>query len=176
MAPQRSTSNLPGLSLMEQTPIIIEKILLDVPDSTLAWKPSKIRWSIGEVLAHLTEVEQVFRERTRLMAQEEMPKIASYDQNAAYAAGKYSTEGGREQLKKFCHERDRSLSLLRYLPEASLGRAGQHSKIGRITISELMNEWAFHDLGHIKQISELYRASHFYPKMGGFKTYYTVNP
>jgi hypothetical protein len=176
MAPQRSSSNLPGLTLLEQTPIIIEKILLDVPDSTLTWKPAKDRWSVTEVLAHLADIDRVFRERTRRMAQEDMPKLEGYDQNAAYAAGKYSTESGREQLKTFCHERDRSLSLLRYLPEAALGRAGQHSDLGRITISDLLNEWAFHDLGHIKQISELYRASHFYPKMGSFKTYYTVQP
>ncbi len=26
-----------------------------------------------------------------------------------------------------------------------------------------MNEWAFHDLGHIRQIAELYRAHAFYP-------------
>jgi hypothetical protein len=172
----RAASALPGLAFLEQSPIIYEKILLDVPDSTMAWKPASDRWSIGEVLAHLTDIEVVFRERAHRMATEEMPVLAGYDQNAAYSAGKYSNGHGREQLRKFCHERDRSLSLLRYLPEAAAARAGQHSDLGRITIAELLNEWAFHDLGHIKQISEIYRASHFYPKMGPFKTYYTVKP
>ena len=56
----RASSNLPGISLLEQTPIIIEKILLDVPDSTLGWKPAMDRWSISEVLAHMTEYDQIF--------------------------------------------------------------------------------------------------------------------
>jgi hypothetical protein len=171
----RASSNLPGISLLEQTPIIIEKILLDVPDSTLGWKPAMDRWSISEVLAHMTETEQIIRERLRRIAQEDMPSIKSFDQNASYAAGKYAGLG-REHLRNFCHERDRSLSLLRYLPEAALGRAGKHAEIGTVTISDHLHEWAFHDLGHIKQIAELYRARQFYPKMGGFKTYYTVKP
>ncbi len=174
--PPRSLQNLPGLSLLEQTPIIIEKILLDVPDSTLSWKPASDRWSISEVLAHLADVEQANRDRTRRMAQEDSPKLESYDQNAIYATGKYSGGSGRERLHTFCHERDRTLSMLRYLSDGALGRAGQHASIGRITLSDLLHEWAFHDLGHIRQISELYRSAAFYPKMGAFKTFYTVKP
>lgn len=171
----RSSVNLPGVGLLEQSPIIIEKILIDVPDSTLGWKPAMDRWSVSEVLAHLTEFDQIFRERIRRIAQENIPLLDSYDQNAAYAAGKYSGSG-REHLRNFCHERDRSLSLLRYLPEGALARAGKHAEIGQVSITDLLHTWAFHDLGHIKQISELYRARQFYPKMGGFKTYYTVRP
>lgn len=175
MPAPRSPQTMPGFSLLEQTPIILEKILLDMPDSTLGWKAATDRWSVSEVLAHMAEIEQVFRERIRRMAQEENPGLAPYDQNAACAAGKYAGLG-RENLRKFCHERDRSLSLLRYLPESALARAGQHAEIGKITVSDHLHEWAFHDLGHIKQIAELYRAAQFYPKMGGFKSYYTVKP
>jgi hypothetical protein len=171
----RASSNLPGISLLEQTPIIIEKILLDVPDSTLGWKPAMDRWSVSEVLAHLTECDQIFRERIRRIAQENNPAIESWDQNASYAAGKYAGLG-REHLRNFCHERDRSLSMLRYLPEGALGRAGTHSELGTVTISDHLHDWAFHDLGHIKQIAELYRARQFYPKMGPYKNYYTVKP
>jgi hypothetical protein len=175
MSPQPSSQNIPGLSLLEQTPIIVEKILLDVPESTLTWKPAADRWSVSEVLGHLAETDQVFRERARRMAQEDNPKLESFDQNASYAAGKYAG-AGRENLRKFCHERDRTVSLLRYLPEIALFRTAQHAELGRITVSELLHEWAFHDLGHIRQMAELCRASQFYPKMGPFKTYYTVKP
>jgi DinB family protein len=175
MSPQRSSANLPGMSLLEQMPIIMEKILLDVPDSTMAWKPAADRWSISEVLGHLSDIEQCWRERIKRMAQEDSPALESYDQNASYAAGKYAGSG-RENLRKFCHERDRSLSLLRYLPEGALGRSGQHAELGRVTISDQLHSWAFHDLGHIKQISEIYRAGSFYTRMGPFKGYYTVKP
>ncbi len=163
------------LNVLEQTPIILEKILLGVPEETLHWKPAPERWSVSEVLGHLAETEGMFRERSRKMIEEDSPKLPSYDQNAASAAGKYSGTG-RENLRKFCHERDRSLSWMRYLPGSATSRAGVHAELGRITVGELWQEWAFHDLGHIRQIAELYRARAFYPRMGAFQKYYTVKP
>lgn len=165
----------PTLTVLEQTPIIIEKLLLGVPDATLTWKPSAQRWSIGEVLSHMTGVERVFRERSRRIIEEDSPALPSYDQNAAYAAGEFPN-GGRELLRDFCHERDRTVTWMRYLPAESLGRTGEHAELGRITLNELWHEWAYHDLGHIRQISELHRSATFYPRMGGFQRYYTIKP
>lgn len=172
-----SAAALPGLNVLEQTPIIIEKLVSLATEDQLAWKPAMDRWSISEVLAHLADVEvAAFRERVRMMVEQDTPKLEAYDQNAQYAAGKYTEGKAREHLKAFCHERDRSLSMLRYLPENIFTRKGVHSTIGPITVGQLMNEWAFHDLGHIRQISELFRSRAFYPAMGNFQKYYTIKP
>lgn len=177
MAATPSPHALPGLAVLEQTPILIEKILWATTEEQLQWKPAMDRWSISEVLAHLAEVEVLgFRERIQKMLDKDSPPLESYDQNAASAAGKYSGGKAREHLKKFCHERDRSLSWLRYVPAAMVSRTGQHAELGQITIGQLMNEWAFHDLGHIRQITELYRSRAFYPLMGPFQRYYTIKP
>lgn len=176
MKSRESSELLPGVTLLEQTPIIIEKILYDATDEQLHWKPSRERWSIGEVLAHLVDVENVFRERAGRMLKENSPQLDVYDQNAAYAAGKYSSGRAREHLQQFCHERDRTMSFLRYAPVASVARTAQHAELGRITLGELMHEWAFHDLGHIRQIAERFRSRAFYTRMGGFQKYYTVHP
>ena len=173
---KRNEDLLPGASVLEQTPIIIEKILYAATPDDLHWKPAPDRWSIREVLAHLVEVETVFRQRAKLMVEQENPPLEAYDQSAAYAAGKYSSGRAAEHLRQFCHERDLSISWLRYVPAKALARTGQHAELGRITLGELLHEWAFHDLGHIRQIAELYRARAFYPRMGGFQKYYTVKP
>jgi hypothetical protein len=177
MAATPSPDALPGLAVLEQTPIIIEKIVWNASDEQLHWKPALERWSISEVLAHLAEVEVVgFRDRIQKMLEQKNPQLDAYDQNAAYASGRYSAVKARENLKKFCHERDRSLSALRYVPPGVLARPGQHAKIGPITVGQLMNEWAFHDLGHIRQIAELYRSRAFFPYMGSFQQFYTIKP
>jgi DinB superfamily len=177
MAATPSPDSLPGLPVLEQTPIIIEKIVWAASEEQMRWKPAMDRWSISEVLAHLAETEViVFRERIRAMMEQKNPPMEGYDQNASYAAGNYSAGTARENLKRFCHERDRSLSFLRYVPSSVLGRTGQHAKIGPITIGHVMNEWAFHDLGHIRQIAELYRSRAFYPHSGPFQQFYTIKP
>src|SRR5260370_25740144 len=110
------------------------------------------RWSVREVLAPLAEVESVgFRERIQKMLDKDNPSLEAYDQNAAYATGKYTGGKPSENLKKFCHERDRSLSWLRYVPAGMVARTGRHAEFGQITLCQMMNEWAFHDLRHIPQ-------------------------
>jgi hypothetical protein len=171
-----SREALPGLAVLEQTPIIIEKIIWAATDEQMQWKPAMDRWSISEVLAHLADVEVAgFRERIQQMLEEKNPKLQGYDQDAAYQAGKYAGKG-REHLKQFCHERDRTLSWLRYVPAGVLARTGEHSEAGWVTVGQFMNEWACHDLGHIRQIAELYRAKAFYPAIGRLQRYYNLKP
>jgi hypothetical protein len=176
MPMKRDAEAPPTLAVLEQTPIILEKILAGATADALGWKPAPDRWSIGEVLAHLVDVEQVFRTRAKRMVEEKDPELEAYDQNAAYDAGKYSSGSADEHLRQFCHERDLTVSWLRYIPAGQEARTARHAELGKITLGELMNEWAFHDLGHVKQVSELYRARAFYPRMGGFQRYYTVKP
>ena len=177
MAASLDHNTIPGLAVLEQTPIIIEKILSAATIDQMHWKPSKDRWSISEVLAHLADVEAaVFRARIQRMLDEKDPLIENYDEKAASAAGKYSSGDARERLKEFCHERDRSLSVLRYAPAALISRTARHAELGPITAAQVMNAWASHDLGHIRQIAELYRACAFFPSMGPFQRYYTLKP
>jgi hypothetical protein len=174
---QPSAIGFPGFAVLEQTPIIIEKILTSASDEQIHWKPFADRWSISEVLGHLSDTEVIlFRGRVEKMAKEKDPTFESYDQNEAYARGEYSKATGRENLKRFCHERDRSLSLLRYLSPDTLGRTGNHGKLGTITVANVLNGWAFHDLGHIRQIAELFRSKAFYPYAGPFRQFYTIKP
>ena len=135
MAATPSPDGLPGLAVLEQTPIIIEKIVWSANDEQMHWKPAADRWSISEVLAHLADVEVVgFRERVRNMMEKNNPALDPYDQNTAYAAGKYSSGKAREHLKVFCHERDRSLSMLRYVPGHAVARTGQHGQSVRFRL------------------------------------------
>jgi hypothetical protein len=178
MSPATSNDSLvPGLGVLEQTPIIIEKLVHLASPDQLRWKPAQDRWSISEILAHLVHVEgESFRDRIELMIKEKNQRIAEFDQEADYAAGKYSGGAPLEHLKVFCHERDRTLSFLRYMSPGALPRTGVHAIHGTITVAQLMNEWAFHDLGHIRQIAELFRARAFFPVMGPLQTGYTIRP
>jgi len=170
MSASASATALPGLAVLEQTPIIIEKILWAANDDLMQWKPAAERWSIGEVLAHLADVEVVFRGRVQKMLDQDNPRIEPFEPKKSYE-GK-----ARENLKLFCHERDRTLSWLRYVPAGMAARTGQHPELGAISVGHSMNSWACHDLGHIRQVLELYRARAFYPGVGPFQKYYNLKP
>jgi hypothetical protein len=168
---------LPGLAQLENTPELLRLLLEDLTEEEANWKPAPDRWSIAEVIEHLSHVEgHGFRSRMDQMTESVLPEILEYDQEAFAAQGQYS---GRDVEDSFDHwedQRDANIEFLRGLDESVVTRQGKHEKLGIITVGDLLNEWAFHDMGHIRQILELLRSYRHYPKMGGFKSIYQVHP
>jgi hypothetical protein len=168
-------TELPAFSVLKTTPGILRTLLAPVTPEQMAWQPNTERWSINMVLAHLHHVEiHCFRSRFRAMVDEDSPLLPSYDQLALFGSGQKFR--GPEELAAFERERSQTLTWLEALPPAALDRKGMHQELGPLTVRELLHEFAFHDLGHIRQIAELYRANAFYPKMGSFQKYYEVHP
>jgi hypothetical protein len=166
------------LATLRQTPEVLEKLLQAASEEEMQWKPSPERWSIAEVLGHLNDVErEIYRRRLqKFLDEEDLPLLVAYDQNAAYDAGKYSGLAAREQLKKFAGERWHSMAMLYQLPPGAEQQVGKHTRFGRVSLLQMLNEWAYHDLGHIRQIIELYRARVFHPEMGPYRDYYMPQP
>jgi hypothetical protein len=174
--PDACTPNFEAcLWVLRQTPGILRNLLFLATREQLDWRPSSERWSIGMVLAHLADVEvSGFRSRFRAMLREDRPLLPGYDQWALFRS---RTEfDPYAEMARFEEERSQTLTLLEGMPESAGERAGEHAELGTITIAQLLNEFAFHDLGHIRQAMELYRAHVFYPEMGVYQGYYKINP
>ncbi|MGA2030588.1 MAG: DinB family protein [Verrucomicrobiota bacterium] len=163
------------LWVLRQTPGILRNLLFLATREQLDWRPSSARWSISMVLAHLADVEvSGFRNRFTAMLGEDRPRLPGYDQLALFRSG---TEfDPYAEMARFEEARGQTLTLLEGMPEAASERAGEHAELGTITVGQLLNEFAFHDLGHIRQAMELYRAHVFYPEMGVYQGYYKINP
>ncbi len=67
MQPAPASSIQPAVSLLEKTPVLFETMLRDLSGELLHWKPAADRWSISEVLAHLSHLEHVYAERALRM-------------------------------------------------------------------------------------------------------------
>jgi hypothetical protein len=168
---------LPGIGTLEATPEILRGLLASVTEEQTAWKPSPDRWSIAEVLEHMSHVEgHGFRLRAERMVKEENPVLEVYDQEALSAEGQYSGRDVEDSFDHFEEQREDNVAWLTSLPARAISRTAQHQELGTITLGQLLNEWAFHDLGHLRQIAELVRALVYYPNIGPFQKYYKVNP
>lgn len=192
--PQNSLSGeTPQVTLLGATPGTLRSMLAALTPEQMTWKPplekkprrqrdgrgkpSPERWSVSEVIAHMLDVERRnLRLRAQLVANEDDPTFTDYDQNAEYARGAYSGREGREVFEEFCREREASLAWLESLPLQSWQRTGRHHEVGEIRLANIINLWAFHDLGHIRQIAELVRAQVCWDGMGPMQRYYSVNP
>src|SRR5215471_17957456 len=176
MQPASATEIQPAISLLGKTPQILETLLGDLSGELLHWKPKPDRWSISEVLGHLAALEQVYAERVLRIMTEDSPPFAKYDLAGASARGDYSRGSAGENMAQFTRTRRSTLAMLVGLPASSGARTGVHSELGAVTLTHLLNEWANHDLGHLRQIAEVYRAYAFHPNSGPFMKYSNPQP
>lgn len=163
------------LHILRQTPGYLRSLLSLAAPPQLDWRPSPERWSISMVLAHLADVEvKGFRNRFAAMLNAERPVLASYDPWEQFRS-KTQFDSFAE-LARFAEERSGTLALLQGMPDSAGERSARHEELGTITVAQLLNEFAFHDLGHTRQIMELYRSYVFYPEMGVYQGFYKINP
>jgi hypothetical protein len=65
---------------------------------------------------------------------------------------------------------------LRDLSASAGDRRAIHKEYGEITLSQMLHEWALHDLGHIRQIAELVRARKYLGGAGSMGREYQLRP
>jgi hypothetical protein len=163
----------PPVSLLEKTPAILELLLRDVPADVLDWKPAADRWSITEVLAHLLMIEQLYGDRAKRIVVDNNPTLAKYLEPDETQLRKKTTN---QFLKEFVALRQAHYFFWHGIPSSAASRTGVHPEMGAVTLLQLLNELANHDLGHLRQIAELYRATAFYPHAGPFQRYSNPKP
>lgn len=162
---------LPGFDTLEQTPRVLDALLQGMTPADLAWTPAPDRWPVLEVLAHLAHAEEhCFGPRLRAFLSGQDPEFADY------AAEAFREAPLDRALERFREARRANVDLLAATPASACSRTARHRALGRVTLAEQLNEWAFHDLGHIRQIAEIVRARRYYDGMGPWRAHYEVKP
>jgi hypothetical protein len=167
----------PALDQLAATPEILRILMASVTDEIAVRKPAPDRWSIAEVLEHLSHIEgHMFRLRLDQILATDGTLIEPYDEKEFDAAGAYS---GNEPEESFAHweeQRESAVEVIRTLDATRLRRTGKHPEFGVFTLEQLLNNWVCHDLGHVRQITELVRAQAFFPEVGPFQSAYNLRP
>lgn len=163
------------LEILSTTPEKLNREISTLSRREMLAQPARNKWSVQEILAHLADVEEVgMRSRVAAMIEQENPTLLTIDQEARAIQFKYDTIDPRRSLASLERQRRANVKWLRKLRLSQLKRKGLHQQVGRITAEELITEWAFHDLGHLKQILEIKRYA-LYPRMGKMQAFYQLN-
>jgi hypothetical protein len=166
---------LPCLDLLEATPGILRGLMSEISDEDARWKPAPDRFSIAEVLAHLSHSEgHCYRARVDRFLAEEMPELEP-DEAQMYLE-LYRDGDPERDFGHFEEQRERNIELLRGLPAEAGSRQAMHRAAGEITLSQMLHEWALHDLGHVRQIAELVRARRYLAGAGPLGEDYRLKP
>ena len=147
----------PAIGHLAATPEIMQALLTGISPEQAYWKPKPDRYSIAELLEHLSHVEaHCFRVRFDESLAQDDPAVEPYDQNAFYAQGAYSDRDAEESMAHWEEQRENNLEFLRGLESGALNLYGTAYRAwpvhARKTCS--MNGHCT-TLGHIRQMAEL---------------------
>lgn len=132
--------------------------------------PAPGEWSALQCLGHAADTEAVvFAARVRAILAGR-PAFESFD--PATESTPITADTDPEVLAaRHAALRAGSLALLATVTEGDLGRTARHAELGPVTLRELLNEWAAHDLMHVVQAERAVMQA-FIPGTGPWRRYF----
>lgn len=168
-------NGLPCLDLLEATPAILRGLMSEISAGDAQWNPAPGRFSIAEVLAHLSHSEgHCYRMRVDRFMAEERPEFEPDD--AQFHLDLYRDADAEDEFDHFEEQRETNIEYLRSLPAGAGERVALHRAAGEITLAQMLHEWALHDLGHVRQVAELVRARKYLAGAGLLGKDYRLQP
>jgi len=137
------------VTILQTTPLNWENLTSTLSEDLLNLPPAPAEWSALDCLQHLVDTELwVFPVRVRsFLAGQDFP---AFDPDSQGEISKRSLSA-RELSAEFSRMRSESMFLMKALTSADLVRTARHAELGQVTLSEMLYEWAAHDLMHTVQ-------------------------
>ena len=144
------------IEVMNELPAWLEARTLRLTDERRRRPEAPGKWSVHDVVQHLTDAETAFLWRTRLITAEAgEPVLQGYDQDRWAATLRYQEAPFEEVLEELIVMRRRNLRLARTWSRDELARAGRHVERGRESLALMLPLMAGHDLVHRRQIDRI---------------------
>jgi hypothetical protein len=117
------------------------------------------KWSIADVIAHLSDLEMVYAVRIRTIlagagGDTPLPVLAQNE----WVERVHRREPLAELLEQLWFHRTMNLALFERLSDEELSRSGIHPDYGRLTIGDAAGRIERHDARHLAQIERIKRA------------------
>lgn len=126
---------------------------VDEERGTYAYAPGK--WTIKEVIGHMSDAERVFSYRALRFARADATPLASFDENTYVRAGRFNDRRVGSLIDEFQSIRAATVHLFRYLSDEELTRTGVASG-NPISVRALGYIIAGHERHHANLLRERY--------------------
>ncbi len=135
-------------NILSANPARWASLVQTVSAGLLSQPPAPGEWSALECLQHLIDTEPVFQFRVdAFLAGRDFPGFDPDSEGTKPNARRTPADLAAE----YARLRAASLDALARLTPGDLDRQAVHQELGRVTLSEMVHEWAAHDLMHTVQ-------------------------
>lgn len=139
---------------LNATPGIISRFCANIPDSIADQDQGPDRFTLREVLAHLSDWEPIWLERIQRIVQEDMPVLPNIDEGEMAVQNAYATIPVETSMENFTTGRAALTAYLASLPIDAFERSGIRPEVGTITIKDIATLVLAHDTYHIAQLAQ----------------------
>lgn len=144
-----------AIKVQRVTAARLKKAIQGLTPKQLKWRPEPAKWSIAEILAHLSDTEIVASWRMRSVIGENGITIQPFDQDAWASAFDYQNRDARRSLELFRMLRENNLAMLKEISPQTWDNHGMHLERGKETIAHLARMFAGHDTNHVLQVERI---------------------
>jgi hypothetical protein len=123
-----------------------------------AWAMSRYapgKWSVKEVINHVTDAERIFTYRALCIARGDQAQLASFDENAYVPLANSDARTATDLLEELAAVRAATMKLVRSFDAAAWARKGNASG-HPITVRALAYIVCGHELHHLRILKERY--------------------
>ena len=131
---------------------ILSTVTLGCAGQEADFKPGPGKWSVREIVCHISDSELVDAMRIRLLIAQENAVMGAYDQEAWANNLDYSKRKISQAIEMFRRVRAETYDLLKDLPESAFARTATHVERGPTTLGEYVEHSAMHVENHVRQI------------------------
>jgi hypothetical protein len=111
-------------------------------------------WTTSEIIGHLCDAARYWGARMRLAAHEDRPTLQTFDQDSFVALAAYRYVPADMLAQEFRLINASNVAMLRGLSAQDWERVGVHSERGPLTIRQIVEIEAGHELEHARALSD----------------------
>jgi hypothetical protein len=145
------------IRLLEDQLAATLRLLGGVPEGRAGHRYAPDKWSIKEVVGHLSDAERIFAYRALRIARGDETPLPGFDQDPYVIAGNFDRRTLADLAAEFASIRAATLTLFRGLDEAAFQRRGTASGVV-FTVRALPYIIAGHERHHVTILRQQYLA------------------
>ena len=143
------------IEILQSTAGRLKTLMTGRSREELGRRPGPDRWSIAEIVTHLSDAEIVCAWRFRSVLASNAVPLQPYDQNAWATTFRYQDADPWLSLEVFDAVRRGTLALLSRVDRDLYDNYGLHAERGEESIAHLIRLYAGHDMNHLRQVERL---------------------
>jgi hypothetical protein len=144
------------LSAIEQQSSETQKLLASLDETRGAHRYAEGKWSVKEVIGHLTDSERVFGYRALCIARGEQTSLPGFDENEYMQNANFDEWRLGDLAELYAVTRRANIVMFRNLPEDAWSRRGVANETP-VTVNAIAYIIVGHERHHLKVLRERYR-------------------